>query len=181
MVNWYKKNKLIFHIIVGILTVLFATVASKYTDVVRLTDVAVNEETGQIALTYFTSDLSGAVLTVFDSEGTILFEETYNCNQGGDVYIQYIDNSLHMYVTRTNTLFSYDDQFNETTTESETLPQTMHQDHWIHWEGAFHHKTRHSDQFQLIYDEPNLFESIFSRKDSSLVLTKPNGEKIKLF
>ena len=65
MIKWYQKHKILFFIVVGICTVLFSSMASAYNDVDRLNGVCVNEQNGQIALSYYTSDAAMAVLEVY--------------------------------------------------------------------------------------------------------------------
>lgn len=181
MIEWYQKHKVLFFVIVGICAVLFSSMASAYNDVNRLNGVCVNEENGQIAVSYFTSDVSAAVLKVYDAEGEILFKEKFNCAGGGAFYTQYIDNSLYVYIPRTDMLFTYDEQFNETATELKTSPEFMNEDNWIGWRGSTHHKTYDGERYQLVYEDANLFESMFGHKKTSLVMIKKNGDRIRLF
>lgn len=179
--EWYPKNKLKFFIVVGIAAVLFSTMATSYNSVVRLNGVAVNEQNGQMAVSYFTSDVSAAVLMVYDAEGEILFKDNFNCKGGGAFFIQYIDNSLYIDIPRINMLFTYDEQFNETATELKTSPEFMNEDNWIGWRGTVHHKTYDSDRYQLVYEDANLFESMFGHKKTSLVIINTDGTQTRLY
>ena len=105
-----SKIKIIFIIIVVIVTVGLTTFASNVGLFTELYDAAVDSADGDVAIAYFYNN--GFIVKVFDCQGIELFSDFLYANGGGSIYLEYIDSYLYIYIGRSDTFLIYDANLN---------------------------------------------------------------------
>lgn len=98
-------------IIIALITLLLITLATNYYSFTEITDASVDDNSGNVTIAYYRN--SGYVIQTFNSNGEKIFGQHLYTNGGGGIYVEYIDEFLYIFASKTDTLYIYDKEMNQ--------------------------------------------------------------------
>ncbi len=171
-----KKKKLKFLAICFLIVFPIYLLLPKTT--VEIENAVVNEENGDIAMTYYDDKSHGIVLILFDKEGSMLWEKYFNSAGGSHSSMLFSEDSLHIYIGRTNEQYAYTRDGEEITSTVDSKELKARQA-WDNWDSSYGKKEFVFDQYRYTYTWIAWPKSLFDEK-CTLTVQKEGEQSIVL-
>ena len=155
---------------------------------VKFDNAAVNQENGDIAITYSTyledddgNDNLVIYLFLYDESGNLLFSKEHVSKSGGSYSeVVFFGETVHLYLSRDDVSYGYDREGKAALLLSSQQWDDLSSDPWTGWEKEYGGRSYTTDNYVYCYEQTPYPKNLIESECSMQIKNKATGETVLL-